>query len=136
METAQEWIDRGDWEKDLSLKLGCYDKAILVEPMHPLAWERKGFTLAALGRYEEALRAYERACTLAPTESMLWVEKPLLCRLHGRPVLLWAIRKYGLFPGWLALSWWHTAKTCSSKPEWMKNLPFRPIPNWNTPWNG
>ena len=44
--------------------LGCFKKALMLEPHSHVAWNEKGNTLRRLGRHEEAMDCYERAIHL------------------------------------------------------------------------
>lgn len=48
-------------ERCLDEAIGCFDKAIEVNPQQDEAWYQKGCTSARAGRKEEALRCLERA---------------------------------------------------------------------------
>jgi len=38
----------------------CFDHALGIDPLSPMAWITKGNSLAALGRHEEAICCYDR----------------------------------------------------------------------------
>ena len=37
-----------------------YDKALAIDPNNAKAWYAKGYTLGKLGKYNEAIQAYDR----------------------------------------------------------------------------
>jgi tetratricopeptide (TPR) repeat protein len=44
----------------------AFDKAIEINPQNSLAWYNKGITLRHLNKYEEAIKAYEKAIESNP----------------------------------------------------------------------
>ena len=55
--------------------VGCYDRALEIDPTLVEAWNGKGVALAVQGRYEEALSYYDRALELDPTFVKAWNSK-------------------------------------------------------------
>jgi len=62
----------------------CYDKALELDPRHPLAWHNKGISLNSLGRYEEAIHCFDKALELDPTLYAAWGEKGDILERLGR----------------------------------------------------
>ena len=48
--------------------LGCFDKALEIDPHNEAAWANKGACLGSLGRHEEAIRCYDKALELDPRD--------------------------------------------------------------------
>lgn len=48
----------------------CYDEVIALEPNFATAWNSMGNSLAALGRYDEALECYEKALETGSSKAM------------------------------------------------------------------
>jgi tetratricopeptide (TPR) repeat protein len=48
--------------------LGVFDRATRLFPNYPYGWGNKGITLSRLGRYQDALKALNRALSLDPSE--------------------------------------------------------------------
>lgn len=55
-----------------------------MNPRYEVAWNNRGNALARLGRYEEALRCYERALTLDPGYRGSWMNKGYVLTKLGR----------------------------------------------------
>jgi tetratricopeptide (TPR) repeat protein len=49
--------------------LGCYEKALTLDPLFAAAWTNKGAVSAKLGWYGQALESNERALQLDPSTS-------------------------------------------------------------------
>lgn len=62
IEAAQDFFDRGDFEKAFS----CAAEASALAPSDPAVHAERGNALAALGRYQEAQLAYARALAIDP----------------------------------------------------------------------
>ena len=54
------------------------------EPLTESAWCTKGYSLAALGRFEEAVAAYDRTVTLKPDYTDAWVGRGTTLAALGR----------------------------------------------------
>lgn len=68
--TADSWNQKGGSLAALGRQeeaIACYDKALAIDPRHPLGWANKGVSLHALGRHEEAIDCYDRALSIVPT---------------------------------------------------------------------
>ena len=72
---AERDVERKDYERSLTE----YDRAIAAAskdiPGAEIPWYGKGATLILLGRYEEALRAIDRALDINPRNEVAWVNK-------------------------------------------------------------
>ena len=51
------------------------DKALRINPLDSEAWKFKGFDLAMLHRYDEAIIAYDQAIKVNPQDSDAWFQK-------------------------------------------------------------
>ena len=47
-------------------------------------WNNEGVALIQLGRYEEALKAYDKAIELNPNDAVTWCNKGVVLRVFGR----------------------------------------------------
>jgi tetratricopeptide (TPR) repeat protein len=68
--SAAYWLDRGyaaDQAGDRDAALNFYQMAAAVDPALIAAWQQAGNSLFGLGRYDEAIPAYERVLALAST---------------------------------------------------------------------
>ena len=67
---ASDWFTAGYYfgeiNKDNEKEIDCYDKAIEIDPDTTYAWNNKGYSLANLGRHEEALSCYDKATEIDP----------------------------------------------------------------------
>jgi tetratricopeptide (TPR) repeat protein len=73
--TSGFWSNKGAALKALDRHeeaLGCYDKALALDPGNVKAWVNKGVSLQALGRSEEALSCYDKALALDPQNAKAW----------------------------------------------------------------
>ena len=73
--TSGFWSNKGAALKALDRHeeaLGCYDKALALDPGNANAWVNKGISLQALGRSEEALSCYDKALALDPQHAGAW----------------------------------------------------------------
>ncbi|MGI0148614.1 MAG: tetratricopeptide repeat protein [Thermoplasmata archaeon] len=72
---AERDVERKEYERSLTE----YDRAIAAAskgvPGAEIPWYGKGATLILLGRYEEALRAIDRALDINPRNEVAWVNK-------------------------------------------------------------
>jgi tetratricopeptide (TPR) repeat protein len=57
--------------------LGCFDKALELNPRDTAAWTNKGASLLSLGRFEEALGCYDKALEFDPHDVGAWFSKAL-----------------------------------------------------------
>lgn len=71
--------------------LAIYERALTLDPNNADAWAGKGFALTMLGRYNEALGAFERALAilertlaLSPNDPNIWASKSAVLRGLGR----------------------------------------------------
>ena len=71
--TSYQWLFAG---KDLYRlgryddALGCFDKALRLDPSATLIWKNKAEILVELGRYDEAIHCYERMQRIKPSEAV------------------------------------------------------------------
>jgi tetratricopeptide (TPR) repeat protein len=75
---AAFWSNKGASLNELGRHeeaLGCYDKALAIDPQYTSAWNNKGTALADLGRHEEALGCYNKALTIDPRYAVAWNSK-------------------------------------------------------------
>ena len=61
---GSQFILDGDFEQALSY----LDQAIIMEPNNPGLLNKKGITLRALGRYDEALECFNKSLQLDPRD--------------------------------------------------------------------
>ena len=52
--------------------IGCYDKALEINPNDAEAWNNKGYVLDELGRYEEAIECYDKALDINQNFAEAW----------------------------------------------------------------
>ena len=68
--SAFDWFKAGyffdEVNKAHSAAIGCYDKALEIDPKNAVAWNNKGKSLNSLGRYEEALECCEKSLEIEP----------------------------------------------------------------------
>jgi tetratricopeptide (TPR) repeat protein len=84
-------IDRGDILLDKGLydqAIACYEETIrlpISEGYLAVAWNRIGIALNHLGKYDDALKAYDKAIELGPSESSVdWQNKGYALMALGR----------------------------------------------------
>ena len=71
-----------------------------LDPKDAVAWHNKGFALHKLGRYEEALRCYDKVLGINPEDAIAWdnkiiaEEKLLKIEKMRRKVEQWKIEGY------------------------------------------
>ena len=66
--TAEEWFAFGSREKDPKKEVEYYTKALEIDPKYADAWNNKGLVLLhQLGRYEEAIRCFDKASESRPS---------------------------------------------------------------------
>lgn len=81
VETANSWNARGISLAALNRwaeAVGCYDKAIALEPLIAALHNNRGNALRQLGRAQEALAAFDQAIALDPLYAGVWENKALL----------------------------------------------------------
>ncbi len=69
--TAEDWFDEGNkyyLEGDFTKAIGCFDKAIELNPDDPDAYNNKGSALDRLGEYPQAIECYDKAIELNPDD--------------------------------------------------------------------
>jgi len=64
--TAEEWFELGLKEKDPKKQIEYYSKCL--DPKDAVAWHNKGLALYDLGRYEEAIRCYDKVLEIDPED--------------------------------------------------------------------
>jgi tetratricopeptide (TPR) repeat protein len=97
MNSKEDWFAegnalyyKGQYEEALYKKgqyedaIGCYDKAIELDPDYSDAWYNKGLALYNLRRYEEAILCYEKVIELKPDDSYAWNNKGFSLKNLGR----------------------------------------------------
>ena len=57
---------------EFSMAVGCYDRAVALEPAAAAAWCNRGVALHELGRYADALASHHQALSLNPEDSNSW----------------------------------------------------------------
>jgi serine/threonine protein kinase len=75
LDINQNWFEQGNdiLESDICEKtLNSYDLALKIHPDNPTTWRCRGYTLDALGRYEEAISSYDRALKIKPDNFYTW----------------------------------------------------------------
>ncbi len=77
------WVSAALAEDDPQMKLDYLSKALKLNPAYLPAWGMKGSTLAALGRYDEAIQCFDRSLELHPS-ALVWHKKGDCCRHLGR----------------------------------------------------
>ena len=50
----------------ITIRSPAYDKAIEIDPNNAEAWFNKGFALGGMGRYDEAIAAFDTVKTINP----------------------------------------------------------------------
>ena len=76
--TSGTWSNKGAAFKALGRHeeaLGCYDKALAIDPRNVTAWTNKSISLAALGRHEQEIGCYDKALAINPTDANVWCNK-------------------------------------------------------------
>jgi len=72
------WIKRGvslDKNGRTQEAIACYDTALRIDPLDPMAWNFKGGVLLKLCRYLEAREAFRTFIELAPPEYAKYVSE-------------------------------------------------------------
>lgn len=65
--------------------LKCYNKAVQLDPIFVLAWNKKAMVLENMSRYKEAIDALDRATAIDPYWSSLW---------HNKGVAYYGLKRY------------------------------------------
>lgn len=55
--------------------LGCFDRALAIDPRNALVWNHRGAALGGLGRHEEALVCYDKALEIDTRDAKAWFNK-------------------------------------------------------------
>ncbi len=55
-----------------------------MDPNYSLAWNNKGFILYEMGKYEEAIQAYDKAIEIDPNYLLVWNNKGIALEKLGR----------------------------------------------------
>ncbi len=82
-ETLLAEIEKEKRELKLLKKFAEKMDVLLIEDMKE-SWKSKGHTLNGLGKYEEAIRAYDKAIMIAPNDADTWYRKGLILKLIGQ----------------------------------------------------
>jgi tetratricopeptide (TPR) repeat protein len=61
-----------------------FDYALRLAPGMGRAWERKGISLARLGRHEQALSCFEKVLKIDPEDARAWYRKGISCEALER----------------------------------------------------
>jgi len=75
---AKDWLKEGNnWlrKKDYSQALGCYDKAIELNPDNAATYNNKGIALRNLKKYQEAITCYDKAIELKLDYEAAYINK-------------------------------------------------------------
>ena len=64
--------------------IGCYDKALEINPNYAIAWYNKGNALDELERYKEAIECYDRALEINSNFAEAWYNKGYVLGKLGR----------------------------------------------------
>ena len=81
------WNNKGVALKELGKykeALGCYDKALSIDPGLVGAWLNKGAVFGKLGNYKEALGCYDKAVGINPKNVHAWFNKGVALINLGR----------------------------------------------------
>ena len=71
MGETDELISRGDEMMDgleFESALGFFERALALDPDNADLWNRRGVALRGMGRYEEAVRCFERSLEIEPRD--------------------------------------------------------------------
>jgi tetratricopeptide (TPR) repeat protein len=77
-QTAGFWSNKGASLYGLSRyeeAIGCFDKALEIQPRNAGAWSNKGIALAALRQHEQAIGCFDQALTIDPRDAYAWSNK-------------------------------------------------------------
>lgn len=64
--------------------IGCFNKAIEIDPDNAYAWEFKAIALRSLGRYEEAILCYDKSLEFDPMDYSAIYNKAVLLERIGK----------------------------------------------------
>jgi len=72
--------------KEYKKAVDCYNKAIKIEPLDARAWNNKGYVLFTLGKYNEAIKSFDKALEIAPgmLGGMVWSIKADALKALGK----------------------------------------------------
>ncbi len=85
MKEARKKGRKGRTKNETEEAMGCFDKAIELDPNLVEAWTNKGAVLIDLKRYEKALRCFEKVIDLKPKYAPAW---------NNRGVALGSLERY------------------------------------------
>lgn len=77
-QTAGLWYNKGISLHHLNQyeeSIGCFDKALAIDPQDAGTWNNKGTSLRMLGRHEESIICYNKALALDPHNAGAWNNK-------------------------------------------------------------
>jgi serine/threonine protein kinase/Tfp pilus assembly protein PilF len=86
-ETVAYWNDRGGSLGALGKfaeAIGCFDKALAIDPKDAMAWSNKGAVLVQLERWEEAAACFDKALSNDPRLALAWHNKASVLIELGR----------------------------------------------------
>ena len=86
-QTADFWHKKGvslAALKQYEEAIGCYDRALQIDPRYTFAWIGKGVALAELGHDEEAIGCYDKALAINPRDDTAWSNKGAALKSLGR----------------------------------------------------
>jgi serine/threonine protein kinase len=67
----------------------CHDKALAIDPHHPIVWHNKGVALYGLGQQNEAIVCYDKALAINPQYANAWNSKGVclgVLKRHGEAI--------------------------------------------------
>jgi len=65
--------------------IGCYDKALEINPRHAGVWSNKGIALKDLGKPQEAIKCFDKALEINPRHANAWIAKGSALKDLGKP---------------------------------------------------
>ena len=77
---AEEWFYQGeemDKQGRSAEALGCFEKALEIDPQSAYTWYSKGVALGKLGRLDEELASYDQALTINSQFPEAWFNKAI-----------------------------------------------------------
>jgi tetratricopeptide (TPR) repeat protein len=78
-----EWLFRRVLDKT-TITREAVNPAIEIEPKNATFWSKKGYVLDDLGKYEEAVQAYDAAIRLDPYDASTWINKGITLKKIGK----------------------------------------------------